>query len=284
MKKICLFICGLILIPMVVCAETTELANYEISWGMDDDFICGTSSLDETYDYTNNTCNDYGEDDVVIGTYTNSTSTFEFENDANVYLYGNDALESTIQVNGSNTIDVIRNGNYVIEGSGELTIKGLYNYVLSTDEDGNTLYFVVFNIGGRQYTVKDEDVSKLTVTSKEEFASMFDDVKKYNKWLENIEYSEDTYSLYNHYHMEPSFIEDAWIDEHITTDLETIYNNDGSITFRSNDYTAEENVDGDINETDDTNEDEIKSNMVVPIIVLASVVLVGGASLILKRK
>lgn len=284
MKKICLFICGLILIPMVVCAETTELTNYEISWGMDDDFICGTSSLDETYDYTNNTCNDYGEDDVVIGTYTNSTSTFEFENDANVYLYGNDALESTIQVNGSNTIDVIRDGNYVIEGSGELTIKGLYNYVLSTDEDGNQLYFVVFNIDGRQYTVKDEDGSKLTVTSKEEFASMFDDVKKYNKWLENIEYSEDAYSLYNHYHMEPSFIEDAWIDEHITTDLETIYNNDGSITFRSSDYTAEENVDGDINETDDTNEDEIKSNMVVPIIVLASVVLVGGASLILKRK
>lgn len=284
MKKICLFICGLILIPMVVCAETTELTNYEISWGMDDDFICGTSSLDETYDYTNNTCNDYGEDDVVIGIYTNSTSTFEFENDANVYLYGNDALESTIQVNGSNTIDVIRDGNYVIEGSGELTIKGLYNYVLSTDEDGNQLYFVVFNIDGRQYTVKDEDGSKLTVTSKEEFASMFDDVKKYNKWLENIEYSEDAYSLYNHYHMEPSFIEDAWIDEHITTDLETIYNNDGSITFRSSDYTAEENVDGDINETDDTNEDEIKSNMVVPIIVLASVVLVGGASLILKRK
>lgn len=284
MKKICLFICWLILIPMVVCAETTELTNYEISWGMDDDFICGTSSLDETYDYTNNTCNDYGEDDVVIGTYTNSTSTFEFENDANVYLYGNDALESTIQVNGSNTIDVIRDGNYVIEGSGELTIKGLYNYVLSTDEDGNQLYFVVFNIDGRQYTVKDEDGSKLTVTSKEEFASMFDDVKKYNKWLENIEYSEDAYSLYNHYHMEPSFIEDAWIDEHITTDLETIYNNDGSITFRSSDYTAEENVDGDINETDDTNEDEIKSNMVVPIIVLASVVLVGGASLILKRK
>ena len=284
MKKICLFICGLILIPMVVCAETTELTNYEISWGMDDDFICGTSSLDETYDYTNNTCNDYGEDDVVIGTYTNSTSTFEFENDANVYLYGNDALESTIQVNGSNTIDVIRDGNYVIEGSGELTIKGLYNYVLSTDEDGNQLYFVVFNIDGRQYTVKDEDGSKLTVTSKEEFASMFDDVKKYNKELEDIQYSEDAYSLYNHYHMEPSFIEDAWIDEHITTDLETIYNNDGSITFRSSDYTAEENVDGDINETDDTNEDEIKSNMVVPIIVLASVVLVGGASLILKRK
>ena len=137
MKKICLFICGLILIPNIVYAETTELTNYEISWGMDDDFICGTSSLDETYDYTNNTCNDYGEDDVVIGTYTNSTSTFEFENDANVYLYGNDALESTIQVNGSNTIDVIRDGNYVIEGSGELTIKGLYNYVLSTDEDGN---------------------------------------------------------------------------------------------------------------------------------------------------
>ena len=284
MKKICLFICGLILIPNIVYAETTELTNYEISWGMDDDFICGTSSLDETYDYTNNTCNDYGEDDVVIGTYTNSTSTFEFENDANVYLYGNDALESTIQVNGSNTIDVIRDGNYVIEGSGELTIKGLYNYVLSTDEDGNQLYFVVFNIDGRQYTVKDEDGSKLTVTSKEGFASMFDDVKKYNKWLENIEYSEDAYSLYNHYHMEPSFIEDAWIDEHITTDLETIYNNDGSITFRSSDYTAEENVDGDINETDDTNEDEIKSNMVVPIIVLASVVLVGGASLILKRK
>lgn len=272
------------MLPVVACAETTELTNYEISWGMDDDYICGTSSLDETYDYTNNTCNDYGEDDVVIGIYTNSTSTFEFKNNANVYLYGNDALKSTIQVNGSNTIDVIRDGNYVIDGSGQLTIKGLYNYVLSTDENGNTLYFIVFNIDGKQYTVKDEDGSKLTVTSKEEFESIFDDVKKYNKELEDIQYSENAYSLYNHYHMEPSFIEAAWIDEHITSDLETVYNNDGSITFRSSDYTSEENDDRDINETDDTNEDEAKANMVVPIIILASAVLIGGAALIIRKK
>lgn len=284
MKKICLLICGLILLPMVVCAETTELTNYEISWGMDDDYICGTSSLDETYDYTNNTCNDYGEGDVIIGTYTNSTSTFEFKNNASVYLFGNDALRSTIKVNGSNIIYVIRNGNYVIEGSGELTIKGLYNYVPSIDENGNTLYFIVFNIDGKQYTVKDEDGGKLTVTSKEEFASMFDDVKEYNEWLENVEYSDEAYSLYEDNHMEPTTIDDAWISEHITTDLETIHNDDGSITFRSNDFTAEENIDDDITDASDINEDEIKANIVLPIIILASVVLVGGAALLVKRK
>lgn len=283
MKKICLLICSLILLPSIVSAETTELTDYEISWGMDDDYICGTSSLEETYDYTNNTCIDYGEDDIVIGTYTNSTSTFEFKSNASVYLYGNDALSSTIKINGSNTIDVIRGGNYTIVGSGELTIKGLYNYVSSTDENGNNLYFVVFNIDGKQYIVKDKDGSKLTVTTREEFASIFEDVKEYNEWLENVEYSEEEYSLYEDNHMEPTTIDDAWISEHISTDLEIIHNDDGSITFRSSDYANEQNTD---NNTGNklTEEDDDKANVIVPIVILASAVLVGGASLVIRRR
>lgn len=283
MKKICLLICSLILLPSIVSAETTELTDYEISWGMDDDYICGTSSLEETYDYTNNTCIDYGEDDIVIGTYTNSTSTFEFKSNASVYLYGNDALSSTIKINGSNTIDVIRGGNYTIVGSGELTIKGLYNYVSSTDENGNNLYFVVFNIDGKQYIVKDKDGSKLTVTTREEFASIFEDVKEYNEWLENVEYSEEEYSLYEDNHMEPTTIDDAWISEHISTDLEIIHNDDGSITFRSSDYANEQNTDNNIGNKL-TEEDDDKANVIVPIVILASAVLVGGASLVIRRR
>lgn len=274
MKKICLFIWGLLL-PIIVYAETTELTDYEISWGMDDDYICGISNADENYDYTNNTCNDYGKDDVIIGTYTNSTSTFEFKNNASVYLFGNDALSSKIKVNGSNTIDVIRDGNYIIEGNGELTIKGLYNYVPSTDENGNQLYFVVFDINGKQYTVKNKDGNKLTITSKEELSNVFDNVKKYNEELENVEYSEDTYSLYNHYHMEPITINDAWIEEHITTELKTVYNDDGSITFRSSDYVSEQNIDED---------DRVKANVVIPIIILTSAIIVGGTTLIIRKK
>ncbi len=283
MKKICLLICSLILLPSIVSAETTELTDYEISWGMDDDYICGTRSLEETYDYTNNTCIDYGEDDIVIGTYTNSTSTFEFKSNASVYLYGNDALSSTIKINGSNTIDVIRGGNYTIVGSGELTIKGLYNYVSSTDENGNNLYFVVFNIDGKQHIVKDKDGSKLTVTTREEFASIFEDVKEYNEWLENVEYSEEEYSLYEDNHMEPTTIDDAWISEHISTDLEIIHNDNGSITFRSSDYANEQNTD---NNTGNklTEEDDDKANVIVPIVILASAVLVGGASLVIRRR
>ena len=274
MKKICLFIWGLLL-PIIVYAETTELTDYEISWGMDDDYICGISNADENYDYTNNTCNDYGKDDVIIGTYTNSTSTFEFKNNASVYLFGNDALSSKIKVNGSNTIDVIRDGNYIIEGNGELTIKGLYNYVPSTDENGNQLYFVVFDINGKQYTVKNKNGNKLTITSKEELSNVFDNVKKYNEELENIEYSEDTYSLYNHYHMEPITINDAWIEEHITTELKKVYNDDGSITFRSSDYVSEQNINED---------DRVKANVVIPIIILTSAIIVGGTTLIIRKK
>lgn len=274
MKKICLFIWGLLL-PIIVYAETTELTDYEISWGMDDDYICGISNADENYDYTNNTCNDYGKDDVIIGTYTNSTSTFEFKNNASVYLFGNDALSSKIKVNGSNTIDVIRDGNYIIEGNGELTIKGLYNYVPSTDENGNQLYFVVFDINEKQYTVKNKDGNKLTITSKEELSNVFDNVKKYNEELENIEYSEDTYSLYNHYHMEPITINDAWIEGHITTELKTVYNDDGSITFRSSDYVSEQNINED---------DRVKANVVIPIIILTSAIIVGGTTLIIRKK
>lgn len=274
MKKICLFIWGLLL-PIIVYAETTELTDYEISWGMDDDYICGISNADENYDYTNNTCNDYGKDDVIIGTYTNSTSTFEFKNNASVYLFGNDALSSKIKVNGSNTIDVIRDGNYIIEGNGELTIKGLYNYVPSTDENGNQLYFVVFDINEKQYTVKNKDGNKLTITSKEELSNVFDNVKKYNEKLENVEYSEDTYSLYNHYHMEPITINDAWIEEHITTELKKVYNDDGSITFRSSDYVSEQNINED---------DRVKANVVIPIIILTSAIIVGGTTLIIRKK
>ena len=274
MKKICLFIWGLLL-PIIVYAETTELTDYEISWGMDDDYICGISNADENYDYTNNTCNDYGKDDVIIGTYTNSTSTFEFKNNASVYLFGNDALSSKIKVNGSNTIDVIRDGNYIIEGNGELTIKGLYNYVPSTDENGNQLYFVVFDTNGKQYTVKNKDGNKLTITSKEELSNVFDNVKKYNEELENVEYSEDTYSLYNHYHMEPITINDAWIEEHITTELKKVYNDDGSITFRSSDYVSEQNINED---------DRVKANVVIPIIILTSAIIVGGTTLIIRKK
>lgn len=283
MKKICLLICSLILLPSIVSAETTELTDYEISWGMDDDYICGTSSLEETYDYTNNTCIDYGEDDVVIGTYTNSKSLFEFKSNASVYLYGNDALSSTIKINGSNTIDVIRGGNYTIVGSGELTIKGLYNYVSSTDENGNNLYFVVFNIDGKQYIVKDKDGSKLTVTTREEFASIFEDVKEYNELLENVEYSEEEYSLYEDNHMEPTTIDDSWISEHISTDLEIIHNDDGSITFRSSDYVNEQTTDNNIGNKV-TEEDDDKANVIVPIVILASAVLVGGASLVIRRR
>ena len=274
MKKICLFIWGLLL-PIIVYAETTELTDYEISWGMDDDYICGISNADENYDYTNNTCNDYGKDDVIIGTYTNSTSTFEFKNNASVYLFGNDALSSKIKVNGSNTIDVIRDGNYIIEGNGELTIKGLYNYVPSTDENGNQLYFVVFDTNEKQYTVKNKGGNKLTITSKEELSNVFDNVKKYNEELENVEYSEDTYSLYNHYHMEPITINDAWIEEHITTELKKVYNDDGSITFRSSDYVSEQNIDED---------DRVKANVVIPIIILTSAIIVGGTTLIIRKK
>ena len=274
MKKICLFIWGLLL-PIIVYAETTELTDYEISWGMDDDYICGISNADENYDYTNNTCNDYGKDDVIIGTYTNSTSTFEFKNNASVYLFGNDALSSKIKVNGSNTIDVIRDGNYIIEGNGELTIKGLYNYVPSTDENGNQLYFVVFDINEKQYTVKNKDGNKLTITSKEELSNVFDNVKKYNEELENVEYSEDTYSLYNHYHMEPITINAAWIEEHITTELKKVYNDDGSITFRSSDYVSEQNINED---------DRVKANVVIPIIILTSAIIVGGTTLIIRKK
>ena len=242
---------------------------------MDDDYICGISNADENYDYTNNTCNDYGKDDVIIGTYTNSTSTFEFKNNASVYLFGNDALSSKIKVNGSNTIDVIRDGNYIIEGNGELTIKGLYNYVPSTDENGNQLYFVVFDTNEKQYTVKNKDGNKLTITSKEELSNVFDNVKKYNEELENVEYSEDTYSLYNHYHMEPITINDAWIEEHITTELKKVYNDDGSITFRSSDYVSEQNINED---------DRVKANVVIPIIILTSAIIVGGTTLIIRKK
>ena len=200
-----------------------------------------------------------------------------------MYLYGNDALSSTIKINGSNTIDVIRGGNYTIVGSGELTIKGLYNYVSSTDENGNNLYFVVFNIDGKQHIVKDKDGSKLTVTTREEFASIFEDVKEYNEWLENVEYSEEEYSLYEDNHMEPTTIDDAWISEHISTDLEIIHNDDGSITFRSSDYANEQNTD---NNTGNklTEEDDDKANVIVPIVILASAVLVGGASLVIRRR
>ena len=83
--------------------------------------------------------------------------------------------------------------------------------------------------------------------------------------------------------MEHTTIDDAWISEHISTDLEIIHNDDGSITFRSSDYANEQNTD---NNTGNklTEEDDDKANVIVPIVILASAVLVGGASLVIRRR
>lgn len=234
MKKILVGLLLLIL-PFSVNAST-DSSEFEISYGYAKGDFCGVGvDNGETLELTNLLCQQNPSGDkTLLATFSKSENgdVLTFEENMGFYLYGGADGKSTIVVNGNNTIDVVMNELYTINGKGTLIIGGIYKSEQATDDAGNVLNYIVYSdTEGLQHRVVDENGDEILVTNKEEFEAMYEDLKENNPILAEIAVEDLDYFINPQYEIVPTKITEEWVKSNITTDMEITYNEDGSVTF-----------------------------------------------------
>ena len=237
MKKKCLAIilAGILMFPIIANASS-DSSDYELSYSYDGSKICGIGvDNGEERVLTNLMCSkNTSGDEISIATFIKNANgdTLTLESDADFYLYGGAEDSSTIVVNGNNHINILMDEHFTITGNGSLTIDGLYSSRLAVDEDGNQLYYIVYDdIDGFQHRVVDENGDDVLVVSKEEFEAMYENLKASNPDMAQIALEDLEYFINSQYEVVPETITEEWIKEHITTEMNIIYNENDSITF-----------------------------------------------------
>ena len=86
------------------------------------------------------------------------------------------------------------------------------------------------------YTSRDKRVSEIDgvdyyFVSKEEFEAMYENLKASNPDMAQIALEDLEYFINSQYEVVPETITEEWIKEHITTEMNIIYNENDSITF-----------------------------------------------------
>lgn len=237
LKKKCLAIilAGILMFPIIANASS-DSSDYELSYSYDGSKICGIGvDNGEERVLTNLMCSkNTSGDEISIATFIKNANgdTLTLESDADFYLYGGAEDSSTIVVNGNNHINILTDEHFTITGNGSLTIDGLYSSRLAVDEDGNQLYYIVYDdIDGFQHRVVDENGDDVLVVSKEEFEAMYENLKASNPDMAQIALEDLEYFINSQYEVVPETITEEWIKEHITTEMNIIYNENDSITF-----------------------------------------------------
>ena len=237
LKKKCLAIilAGILMFPIIANASS-DSSDYELSYSYDGSKICGIGvDNGEERVLTNIMCSkNTSGDEISIATFIKNANgdTLTLESDADFYLYGGAEDSSTIVVNGNNHINILTDEHFTITGNGSLTIDGLYSSRLAVDEDGNQLYYIVYDdIDGFQHRVVDENGDDVLVVSKEEFEAMYENLKASNPDMAQIALEDLEYFINSQYEVVPETITEEWIKEHITTEMNIIYNENDSITF-----------------------------------------------------
>ena len=237
LKKKCLAIilAGILMFPIIASASS-DSSDYELSYSYDGSKICGIGvDNGEERVLTNLMCSkNTSGDEISIATFIKNANgdTLTLESDADFYLYGGAEDSSTIVVNGNNHINILTDEHFTITGNGSLTIDGLYSSRLAVDEDGNQLYYIVYDdIDGFQHRVVDENGDDVLVVSKEEFEAMYENLKASNPDMAQIALEDLEYFINSQYEVVPETITEEWIKEHITTEMNIIYNENDSITF-----------------------------------------------------
>lgn len=237
LKKKCLAIilAGILMFPIIANASS-DSSDYELSYSYDGSKICGIGvDNGEERVLTNLMCSkNTSGDEISIATFIKNANgdTLTLESDADFYLYGGAEDSSTIVVNGNNHINILMDEHFTITGNGSLTIDGLYSSRLAVDEDGNQLYYIVYDdIDGFQHRVVDENGDNVLVVSKEEFEAMYENLKASNPDMAQIALEDLEYFINSQYEVVPETITEEWIKEHITTEMNIIYNENDSITF-----------------------------------------------------
>lgn len=237
LKKKCLAIilAGILMFPIIASASS-DSSDYELSYSYDGSKICGIGvDNGEERVLTNLMCSkNTSGDEISIATFIKNANgdTLTLESDADFYLYGGAEDSSTIVVNGNNHINILTDEHFTITGNGSLTIDGLYSSRLAVDEDGNQLYYIVYDdIDGFQHRVVDENGDDVLVVSKEEFEAMYENLKASNPDMAQIALEDLEYFINSQHEVVPETITEEWIKEHITTEMNIIYNENDSITF-----------------------------------------------------
>lgn len=250
MKKILFGLLAVfMLIPSAVSAST-DASEIEFSWSYDEvSTFPGVGVFADTIYLMSDgvPSPSITENAKLVATYT-SDDTLTFAKDQTSYLFGGATSDSTIVVDGNNTINVLLNQKYTITGEGTLTVDSYGSYAQLEDESGNLLFNVFYYYGEttsgtpQSIMLKDENGDALIVSKEEGIESIFEELKEYNEGLDGATYDENSVLYTSVAGWSTYDIDETWVNEHITTDKIVTYNDDGSVTFSDGNVLTSDNV------------------------------------------
>ena len=236
--------CTLLALPMIVSADTVQ-QDYEIGWGSVEGKTCGIGGGKSELTLYNNTCNPDGTDEV-IASYSFNDTVLSFEKDKKAYHFSGGINNTTIVVNGNNTINYLDGTvSYIIEGDGTLTINLVHEPTYVTDEDGNLLYQAEYYIPEKYTSVQivNAEGERTFLKSMEDLKTQFEELKKYNPELADQTYNEENVIIFTSVitSTEDKYPSKEWIERNITTDMNVTYTTD-AVIFSSNNILTNDNV------------------------------------------
>lgn len=236
--------CTLLALPMIVSADTVQ-QDYEIGWGSVEGKTCGIGGGQSELTLYNNTCNPDGTDEV-IASYSFNDTVLSFEKDKSAYHFAGGVNDTTIVVNGNNTISYLDGTvSYIIKGDGTLTINLVHEPTYVTDEDGNVLYQAEYYIPEKFTSVRivNAEGERTFLKSMEDLEAQFEELKEYNPELADQTYNEENVIIFTSVitSTEDKYPSKEWIERNITTDMNITYTAD-AVIFSSNNILTSDNI------------------------------------------
>ena len=219
---------GLSCVPLVCNAESTmdstHIAYTESYFGLNDKVYESQLIIDDVKEYDKLT-------------YTQNRKDYSgkvlLKKDAKIGGFDIAANPITYVVNGDNVVSElpgqIDNKKYIIAGDGSLTIYGVYK----GEFDSETIKTAYYG----ETCVKDSDDNCYYFKTNDDFTKKYESLKTLsaNKDMDSRLTSEDFISGKNNASIKEDedhkWITKEWINERITTDMNIIYNDNGSVTF-----------------------------------------------------
>lgn len=229
-KLLSLVSVGLVCVPLVCNAETvdsTHIAYTETYFGLNDNAYESQLIIDDVKEYDKLTFKQ---------NRTDNSGKILLKKDAKIGGFDIVNNPLTYVVNGDNVVSElpgkIDNKKYIITGDGSLTIYGVY-LDASDDLVNETIKTAYY----KDTCVKDSEETCYYFKTKEDFTSKYDSLKalSFNKDIDSNLTSEDFINGQNDASIKENndhkWITKEWINKYITSDMDIIYNENGSVTF-----------------------------------------------------
>ena len=229
-KLLSLVSLGLVCVPLACNAETvdsTHIAYTETYFGLNDNAYESQLIIDDVKEYDKLTF----QQNRVEG-----SGKILLKKDAKIGGFDIVNNPLTYVVNGNNVVSElpgkIDNKKYIITGDGSLTIYGVY-----ADDSGELVSETIKTAYYKDTCVKDSEETCYYFKTKEDFTSKYDSLKtlSFNKDIDNNLTSDDFINGQNDASIKEDndhkWITKEWINKYITSDMDIIYNENGSVTF-----------------------------------------------------